>query len=426
MDSDPLQALPNRFARPAYAGRLARWVGFIGCVVCGGPVWAQLEPASGDSTVQAADAVAADQPLSDDSAVTREDAQRVIAQLASPTFAERERATEEILRIGMPIIPLLREAAESRDDAELAARAQVALLKMTTGDFEARIADFLAGKDVGGYFRGWPMVSATLGDSPETRDLFAQLMRAHPDLIESLDGTTRERIVSVEQTSQKVQQAMREALVFPTTVDAIALLLPLADPAVALSLGYEGALISVLTKQMAALQRDTRLWPKVGVLVGEWVARSRLENRSDVLWYSMQWDIDAGGTLAVRTLGETTDIETLQMAMQAISRFGTVADAQALGPFLDDSRSAVTRMPVMVGDETLRVSVADAALAAIAILYQVPHTELGMEHVELHIKVGYLTDTAGYPASKVERRAAAIAKARRWLAGESPHQKVGS
>jgi hypothetical protein len=351
------------------------------------------------------------------------EAGKLIGQLGAPTFAEREQAVGEILRIGMPMVPFLRQAVEAGGDPEIVLRSRATLGQLTSGNFESRVANFLSGRDDGTSFAGWEMVEATLGDTHAIRDLFIQILRVHPDLLASLDGTTRDRTVAIDRAAQTIQVNMLQRQVPPTLADGVALLLPLADPGVAVSGGYEATLVSVLHRKVATLRSDASLWPPISGLLDQWVSRSRIEHRNDVLWNAMQWDLPAGAELGLRTLNETTDIETLQTAIQAIARFGGKEDAAALIGLVNDDRLALIRMPVLVDDQSLKVTLGDTALAAIAVLHKVPLLDIGMKYGELHPKVAFLVDSAGYLPNQTEDRQKAVATVQGWLRGEnSPDQ----
>ena len=365
-------------------------------------------------------------PTTEKATIDDDQASLLIEQLGAATFAERERGLGEILRVGMPMLPHLRAAAKDETDPERALRVIKALAQLTTGNFEARVTKFLSGRDDGEIFEGWQTVAATLGDTPAVRDLFVEIMRVHPQLVESLDGTTRDRSLAAEQTAQAIQTAMFQDHRFPTMADGIALLLPLIDPAVTISGGYEAALVSVLQKQMSIIRRDGALWVPVSGLLDRWVNRSRIENRNDVLWYAMQWDITGAATLGLRTLDETTDIETLQTAMQSIARFGVPEDGKQLAKFIDDDRPAATRMPVMIGEASIRVTLGDVAMAAIAVLNKVPLSDIGMKQGELHSKVGFLVDNAGYLPAEKDARVEAKQIVRNILDGKPPQEKPRS
>jgi len=363
-------------------------------------------------------------------AVTAQQATELIKALGAATFAERERAMGEIMRGGSAMAPHLRQAIESQQDPELILRAKKALHQMTEDNLETQVEIFLSadpeallrGRE---WFAGWAEAEQLLGESVAVRELFIEVMRTHPDVTASLHGTTAQRDAAAKRAAAAVQIGMLERKQPPTLTDAVAMLLPLSDPAVQLGPGYEATLLSVFNRQFAAVRRDAQLWPPISGLLQQWMLRSRIENRADALWYAMQWDLPAGRELGLRTLQETTDIEMVQTALQAISRFGTVGDAPKLVQLLDDERPAITRMPVMVDNQPLKVTIADVALATIATLHRVPLRELQMQAGEVHPRVGIIVEHAGYTAAQAEQRAAAIEQARRWCSGQPPQAGGG-
>jgi|GEM_PF-7032106 len=103
----------------------------------------------------------------------------------------------------------------------------------------------------------------------------------------------------------------------------------------------------------------------------------------------MQWSLPGGAKLGLQSLEEMKDVETVQTALQSIARFGVPRDAAKLAPLLQDNRPAATSIPTDVQDRRLRVTIADVALATIAILHGVSPKDLGMQAAELHPLVGF-------------------------------------
>jgi hypothetical protein len=356
--------------------------------------------------------------------VSADEAAELIRSLAAPTFDQRERAMSRILSIGAGMAPYLKEAIETTDDPELALRAQKTLSQMTLDDFESRVEIFLSGKADSSekarqWFAGWAEFEAAIGDSDVIRELFVSVLRAHPDSPKSLTTNTAERAAVAERIASSVQHGMLERRQPPTLTDGVAVLIPLIDPDVRLGGANELTLLSIFNRQYGDLRRNPLLWQPVSKLLEMWILRSRIENRTDVLWYSMQWEMPASGRLGLQTLEETTDVETLQAAFQAISRFRGREDAPQLARWLDDERPAMGRMPVDFEQKPVKVKVADMALATIAILYSVPLKDLGMRTAELHPKVGFLIDNAGYTDDQASQRAEAIQKAKDWCQGKA-------
>jgi len=134
----------------------------------------------------------------------------------------------------------------------------------------------------------------------------------------------------------------------------------------------------------------------------------------------MQWDLSGARELGLTTLGESSDVGTLQNAMQAIARFGTVEDAKAIAVFLDDKRVPESPDDIPAADGSLQVTLGNTAIAAIAVLYKVPLKDLGMDQAELHPKLGFLLQNAGFVPSKPEDRTRAVQMVRGWISGETP------
>ncbi len=85
------------------------------------------------------------------------------------------------------------------------------------------------------------------------------------------------------------------------------------------------------------LPKDKVLSPAFSRLFGDWMRRSQLANRQEVLYFAMEWDLEQAYELALNSLGQTTDTEILAHAMQAIAKHGKETDAAFLLPFLDDN-----------------------------------------------------------------------------------------
>jgi hypothetical protein len=378
------------------------------------------EPPAADPPVSAVtEAVAAgDAVATDDDA-----AWDLVHRLGAPTFAQREQALGEILRAGISLAPQLRQVIADSKDPELVKRAEFALSQMTVDDLEARVAAFMTGDEATSdearqWFPGWAIVRERLGNSVAVRELFVEVMKAHPAVTQSLMEGTAEREAAAEQAVLTVQVGMRQRGQAPTLADGVALLLPLTDPAVQVGVIYERMILSVFNRQYGTVSRDPQLWGPVTNLLDVWMDRSRPENRVDVLWYSMQWDLKGGRKLSLQTIEETKDIEMLQTALQTLSRFGQREDSAKLAPLLRDQRPAAVQMPVVVDNQPLQVTVADVALTTLAILNRVPPQDIGLRMTELHPRVGFSIENAGCTAAQAAEREAAVRLAERWCAGE--------
>lgn len=360
-------------------------------------------------------------------AITQEQAHDWVVGLGAPTFAERERAMGEILRAGTSMVPHLQQAIREFRDPELVQRAEFALSKLTVDDLESRVSRFLDGSAESGdlarqWFPGWEQFGSMLGDSIPLRELFVKVMKSHPRITQSLAEGTLERSVAAQEAVVTIETAIRQKNLPPTVADGVALLLPLTDPAVTAGVRYEEIILGVFNRLYGSVSRDSQLWGPVSRLLEQWMRRSRPENRAATLWSAMQWSLPGGAKLGLQTLDETTDVETVQTALQAIARFGNAEDAAKLAPLLQDNRPAATSIPIEVQDRRLRVTIADVALTTVAILHGVAPKDLGMQAVELHPLVGFSVDHVGFTVDQQAEREEAIRQATRWCAGEKPQR----
>lgn len=330
-----------------------------------------------------------------------------IDALGSSEFAVRERAASQLLQFGLPILPDLRAVAKESSDPEVRLRARQLVKQLTRGDLEARIAEFLNGGEVN--FAGWRVARSVMGESYRVRELFVELLRDHHDVLESLEGTPRDRAIALEATVNRIETAMFVDHTFPTRADAFALLLPAAFPDVELDTPFETLLLDVLRKEAASkLRRDVQLSGPFNGLVSRWIRRSTLANREEVLRLGLQWQLDAALNLAIQTLGESNQTETVALALQTIARFGSPQHAAVIRPLLDDTRLVSERG--FGPNDVVRTELRDVAMAAIAVLHNVPLKEAGFRDGETHPTLAFLLNKVGFPVAEPEARDAARAK----------------
>lgn len=305
---------------------------------------------------------------------TPRDVQRMFEQLGADEFSVRERAAAGLVELGISVVPELRKLTEATADPEVRLRGNEIIQKLTDGDMAGQIADFLAGQHV--EFAGWRRTRAVLGDSIAIRQMFVKLMQEHPDIAKSLEQTTRDRVITLDKTLSSIEHKMFKQRKTPTQADAFAMLLPITDPDLPISERFAPIAFSVLRKEAATkIQDDAQLSGPFKSLLGWWIERSSEEHRDGVLEFAMLWDLEDGMPVAVQTLQETHEPETLAFAMQTIARFGGRQQIEYILPFLED-RSVVIEQGFVRGKE-VQTLLCDVALVTIARLYNVDLPKLG-------------------------------------------------
>lgn len=354
--------------------------------------------------------------IKSDEASFKDSTSRAIEMLGSSEFSARERAAEELMTLGIKAVPALRELA-SHHDPEVRLRAADLVQQLTDGDFQIRVEAFLSGQDV--HFDGWEYTQARLGMSPAIRELFVEMTKRYPVLVESLEATSRERAIALEEVVQKSQTASFIERRTPDPVDVIAMLLAGSDQGVPVTSSFERMVIIFLRQEAGTkIRRDQQLAAPVTALIGDWVERSTAKNRGEVIWLTMDWSIPEGRELSLRTLKESNEPQLLTLSMQAISHFGSVEDVKSVAKFLDDLRP-VDENEFAIGDQP-QALLSDVAMAAIAILHKLPLGELGWEGVEPHPVFSFSQREIGFPPSQPELRAKAREKINALLANPAP------
>lgn len=110
--------------------------------------------------------------------------QQLVAQLGDRSYRERERAAKELLEIGYPAKDAVL-AGQSSADGEISERCRKLYPAIFRHDLEKRVAKFLDNID-GPIPDGLPGAVRwikTVGDGKESRELYAEMVKAHPETL---------------------------------------------------------------------------------------------------------------------------------------------------------------------------------------------------------------------------------------------------
>jgi len=336
-----------------------------------------------------------------------EEIQRLVDQLGSSEFATRERASAELYATGSTALPQLRKVAESATDLEVRRRAQDVADGITSGEVAGRIDEFLAGGPAPA--AGWPIVQQIFGDGIRVRELFVELSLRHTEVLDALEGTSRQREEAFENLLTEVKQGMFLKGRLPTGVDAVALLLCVNDPDVAMSNIDEETMLSILRRKGDnQLDRDPQLAKPYLALVGGWVLRSSPMNRVGVLAFTRDQSIPEGLEVAEQTLKTSRDVHARAAALQAVVRFGDESHIELVKPLLQDERVVNNQFFASAGE--LEVQVRDAAAAALVILHGKTLDAFGINAEAYHPLAGLVLDRLALPKDEPLQRRQVLQK----------------
>jgi HEAT repeat protein len=304
------------------------------------------------SQVRAVNAPAAS-PAGDSAAVATasiEQIAQLVSQLGSASFAERERATRRLVELGVAGRAALVEACMSAD-AEVRVRARAVLAAVSEADFRDRLEAFLS--DYDGTRKqtlpGWEQFVSMFGSGRQARQIFVEMQRAEPELMEafSKDAKTASKAVVArsQSISQQAMQSPREGLISMGTVASMLLVGGSQDVSIDEQLGvqvYAWMIYQPVFQKNAA----SGVWsPMLKKLLGRWVVKDASPTATvQNLLFAAAYELKSEAlVLATRVLSdEHNHSNTRQYAILIAGRFGGKDELPMIERLLSDKTSCGT------------------------------------------------------------------------------------
>jgi hypothetical protein len=269
------------------------------------------------------------------------EAKSLITKLGDPSFAEREAATNKLAQMDVSVRELLTQAIQSRD-AEVRWRARRVLAVVNERYFQQRLAEFSADvEDKQGLdLPGWSRFKQMVGRSPGARELFIEMQRAEPNLLETAEsklGSVSE--ILTDRLNEAFQAPQFGAASNTSAASAAAVVFVATDPNLKLSaetaemIGafvYQPAFYSALTGNRSA---------ELKKLLEAWVTRDSDDDALLIqnVGIALNQGLPAGRALAKKALAKKQlSPEGLRLSMSLLARTGKTEDAALLATFLKD------------------------------------------------------------------------------------------
>jgi hypothetical protein len=314
----------------------------------------------------------------------------LVRQLGSPSFAERERATRALIGLGIATRDALLSAVKD-PDAEVRARARAILATVSESDFRDRLEAFSADYDGRGQqsLPGWERVSATLGNSRLTRQLFVEMQRAEPELMEAYARGGKAASESLDARCRTIFEQLTHASGGdgPVSIGTLASLLLVGsadDVTVDEQLAFQ--LYSWLIYR-PAFQKNASSGPWSGPLkrvLGLWIVKDTTPAATaQNLTFAATYDLKPEGiTLAAKLLtGEATTPQIRQLALVTIGRFGDKRQLATVEKQLEDPTPCGAAQLKAISRQ-VEVQVRDVALAVLLHLTAQAPRDFGAARVE--------------------------------------------
>lgn len=347
----------------------------------------------------------------------------LVGQLGDDSFQARQRAMRELIALGLPAKQALLDGLQD-DDPEVRWRCRHVLESVLELDLRARLARFAADEDgaQGLTLPGWERYRELAGDEPAERELFVEMQRAEPDLLEAadnpsplLDDALLQRCAQLQQTIfapfASDSRARRQA----PLGSVAALLFVATQPEVQVS----DALISYLhtfSFQPAFTQAmtDPRRSKPLRKLLGTWVGRGAgSQSTYHNFMLALQYNLSEALEPAKAALkAHDAQPYAVQYALLVVGRFGSSEEyAPLIERLLDDKNVLGTNN---IDQKEVRTEVRDVALAILVHLAGEDHGQYGFKYLQKNPQSGILPLSAGFANEK--ERSAAIEKWRQQIA----------
>ncbi|MCA9137657.1 MAG: hypothetical protein KDB00_12890 [Planctomycetales bacterium] len=332
------------------------------------------------------------------SEVDQDQVRQLTEDLRSDQFTIRELASERIFVMGHTVLPMLRDCRRKSSDVEQIDRLDHIIEALAEQDLETRIHNFLKGGDAD--LDNWPEVEKWFGDSPRVRELFVDLYREHPYLVESLGGTPQQLSIGLSRVRRTLIERGVGAREMPQRIDLLALLLPMSEPNFDAGPQYDAIVVTILQSYQANdLRNDVAFSKPFMRMMAGWMTDSDINVREQVLRLALQWKMDIGLNLALETLKTNPDPILLCRCIQTISRQGNRDHLVLLSHYVNDP--TVVFRGRYRGISSGEVQVGDVAAAAIAVLSSVPVTQIGFAEPAEHEVFGIIFEELVVPQKAI-------------------------
>jgi len=340
----------------------------------------------------------------------------LVRELGSDKFAAREAASRELVRLGMVTQPALERASQS-PDAEVRLRARSVLATVIESDFQQRLEAFAADYDgaKSQSLPAWEQFSTQFGNSRLARQLFVEMQRAEPDLLEALAESPAAASDALNDRMRQIIDGRRESLMQLGTLASL-LFVGAADD---VRVGDDGCLHIYPFVVQSTYHRNNKspLWPGIlKKMVGRWIAKDTTPSMTNQnLTLAAQLEMkDEALSIASRVLAEKESaMSSRQISILMIGRFGGHEDLERIEHLLKDTTSC-GMVQVENPPRQVEMQIRDVALAAMLQMTGQNLREYGYHSVQEFGPTVYQLGTLGF--SDAEARDAALKKWASWRA----------
>ncbi|MEZ6058595.1 MAG: hypothetical protein R3C01_17990 [Planctomycetaceae bacterium] len=336
----------------------------------------------------------------------------IVRQLGAESFSQREEAARRILEAGPLAIPQLEQFFEETRDLEIRARISRLRFHLRHAGYEQQLAPFLNGVNdlTAVELPAWNQFSEIVGDSPETRELYALMLRKEPELLTRIEAQEPGLgVVAAERIVEMISLMRAERL--PTMDRTLALLFALISDTES-HYPIQSYQISVLLTQQGEFATEIRQEAPGGPLrklAGAWVTHVETATPSLRMSLAQTLGLEVGVEPALELLRTPGRLNL--PAVLTLARFGEPRHVVELEGYLEDATQ--TRVQTSSGTAKYDQKAQDVALVAMLHLTGQDPSDYGFyTGIRTSTTTVYVQHTIGFKSD--DDRQAAIRKWRDW------------
>ncbi|MFL2865711.1 MAG: hypothetical protein ACJZ8Y_10905 [Pirellulaceae bacterium] len=299
---------------------------------------------------------------------------QLIDELASRQFSTRQRAMATLIQLGPDVVPQLEEAM-TNGNRELRFRAQRVLDAVDQNLYQLQLEAFMQSGENAATLPGWDGFKQLAGTTSTARRLFVLMCRAEPELMRNLERPVSITSRSITKRCKELQQVFRTYKRDSIQLGTVAALL--------FSGGINGVKVdetSVKTIYSVcnynAFRNEMYTRNPNGTSQYRRTPRSNILRQLFAVWmkHGQSWDAQMAFNLAMQydikqclpraialVRAKDTPCHVAQIALVAITRFGTLVNLRDLETRIDDKSFCGVQQ--RVGQKLHQTQLRDIALA---------------------------------------------------------------
>lgn len=299
---------------------------------------------------------------------------QLIDELASRQFSTRQRAMATLIQLGPDVVPQLEEAM-TNGNRELRFRAQRVLDAVDQNLYQLQLEAFMQSGENAATLPGWDGFKQLAGTTSTARRLFVLMCRAEPELMRNLERPVSITSRSITKRCKELQQVFRTyqrdgfplgtvaALLFSGGINGVKVDETSVKTIYSVC-NYNAFRNEMYTRNPNGTSQYRRT-PRSNILrqlFAVWMKHGQSWDAQMAFNLAMQYDIKQCLPRAIALVrAKDTPCHVAQIALVAITRFGTLVNLRDLETRIDDKSFCGVQQ--RVGQKLHQTQLRDIALA---------------------------------------------------------------